>query len=289
MKKIAVASGKGGTGKTTVSLNLYRSFSMDGEDVVLYDCDVEEPNDALFFAEKSVLYEKTVNQLIPVVDTDKCRFCRKCVAYCEFNAISIIPSVQLAQVNSDLCHSCGACTVACPFDAITEKPESIGQITKYDIGFGKGLLEGRLKIGSSMQTMLIKELKREFPEDGALLIYDAPPGTSCPVVETVADADYVMLVTEPTPFGLHDLKLTVELLEELGKPFGVIINKSGLGNEDTHEFLSLKGIEILGEIPFSRKYAAEYAAGNLFENVPDEFAAVYEQIIEKVGHHLAEL
>jgi MinD superfamily P-loop ATPase len=289
VKKIAVASGKGGTGKTTVSLNLYRSFSLDGEDVALYDCDVEEPNDALFFTEKSVQNEKTVNQLIPVIDTAKCGFCRKCVTYCEFNAITIVPSVQLAQVNSGLCHSCGACSVACPFDAITEQPESIGEITKYDVGFGQGLWEGRLQIGSTMQTMLIKEVKREFPENGVLLIYDAPPGTSCPVVETVADVDYVILVTEPTPFGLHDLKLTVELLEELGKPFGVVINKSGLGNRETHEFLSRKGIEVLGEIPFSRKYAAAYAAGNLFDQVPDELEAVYHQITEKVGHYLAAL
>jgi len=289
VKKIAVASGKGGTGKTTVSLNLYRRFSMDGEDVVLYDCDVEEPNDALFFPEKIMIENKPVNQLIPVIDSEKCQFCRKCVTYCEFNAIVIIPSVKLAQVNSDLCHSCGACSVACPLDAITEKPESIGQITKYNTGYGQGLLEGRLKIGSAMQTMLIKELKNEFPEQGSLLIYDAPPGTSCPVVETVANADYVILVTEPTPFGLHDLKLTVELLDELEKPYGVVINKSGLGNHETHEFLSEKGIEILGEIPFSREYAAEYAAGNLFENVPEEFETAYQQITGKVGHHLAEL
>jgi len=281
--KIAVASGKGGTGKTTVSVNLFHLMSSySDKKVQLIDCDVEEPNDALFFVNPEPVAQKDAFQLIPEIDTEKCIFCKKCSDWCEFNAITIVPNLSFAEVNESLCHSCGACTLACPEEAITEKEKSLGKITRYRVGEEQFLTEGRLKVGSSMQTTLIKKLKNSIHHNGTITIYDAPPGTSCPVVETVADADFIVLVTEPTPFGLHDLKITVELLEELRKPYGVIINKAGLGDRRVYNFLEEKKIELLGEIPFNRKYAESYSNGELLKNIPQNMLEVYRNIADKI-------
>jgi MinD superfamily P-loop ATPase len=283
VKKIAIASGKGGTGKTTVSVNLYHFINkLKKEKVLLVDCDVEEPNDLLFFQDAEVTNEETINQLVPRIDNDKCTYCRKCVEWCEYNAIVVIPPVQFAEVNASLCHSCGACLVACEFDAMKEYPEPIGKVTHYKTDSGEMLVEGKLKIGSSMQTMLIKELKKRVPEDAGWILFDAPPGTSCPVVETVSDVDYIVLVTEPTPFGLHDLSLMVELLKEIDKPFGVIINKAGLGDNKVYNYLKDENIEIIGEIPFDKDYASKYAEGSLLSNITPEIEKRYVEIIEKL-------
>jgi MinD superfamily P-loop ATPase len=281
--KIAVASGKGGTGKTTVSVNLYQAVSKQlSSSVLLVDCDVEEPNTVLFFPEAKLTDEIPVDQLIPVIDRDKCTYCRKCVEYCEFNAIVVIPPVRFAEVNSSLCHSCGACAVACEYDAISERAESIGKLKRYRLGAGKGILEGNLKIGSAMQTMVIRSLKKAIPGDVDIVILDAPPGTSCPVVETLSDADFVLLVAEPTPFGLHDLKLMVGMIREAGKTFGVVVNKSNLGDRELYAYLDRESIEITGEIPFSLAYASQYARGDLFSNIPDEIREAYEGIVTKL-------
>lgn len=226
-RTIAIASGKGGTGKTTVATNLYRLINeqQPGE-VMLVDCDVEEPNDILFFPGTSMVHQSSVIQEIPFIDSSKCIYCRRCVDYCEFNAILVIPPVKFAEVNSSLCHSCGACQVACESDAILLRDHPIGTITHYKDKIGNGILEGRLKIGSPMQTMVIRSLKKSVPHCNQLTLLDAPPGTSCPVVETVSDADYTILVTEPTPFGLHDLKLMIQLLREIEKPFGVVVKEA---------------------------------------------------------------
>ena len=281
--KIAIVSGKGGTGKTTVAVNLFHFLARDHTSKIqLIDCDVEEPNDILFFPDAKLSSEQMASQLIPEIDNEKCTYCRKCVEYCEFNAIVIIPPTVYAEVNTSLCHSCGACLTACGFDVISEKPERIGTVRHYHIGRYGILSEGRLKIGSAMQTLLIKQVKQQAFMNSDVIIYDAPPGTSCPVVETVLDSDYVILVTEPTPFGLYDLKLTVELLKDLRIPFGVIINKAGLGDHKVHEFLSHEHIELLGEIPFNRNYASKYARGNIFKNIPAEIETQYESIIQKL-------
>lgn len=267
--KIAIASGKGGTGKTTVSVNLFHSlYENTCKNIQLVDCDVEEPNDTIFFNSQHLKENWDITQMVPEIDTTKCTFCRKCVEYCEFNAIVVIPPIQFAEVNTSLCHSCGACSIACKFSAITEKSEPIGIVNHYDVSIGKGVLEGRLKIGSAMQTMLIKELKKKVDNTADLLLFDAPPGTSCPVVETVSDADYVVLVTEPTPFGLHDLKLTVDLLNDIEKPFGIVINKAGLGDNKVYEYIQENEIELIGEIPFDEQFAANYASGNIIQNIP---------------------
>ncbi len=286
--KIAIASGKGGTGKTTVSVNLYYFLSKEFNNrVQLIDCDVEEPNDALFFTGIKQKAEKQIFSLVPVIDNNKCTFCRKCVEWCEFNAISIIEKLKFTDVNHELCHSCGACSVACNFGAITEINKPLGVISNFETGFGKGLVEGRLEIGSAMQTALIKEVKKYTSSDADIILFDAPPGTSCPVVETIADADYVILVSEPTPFGLNDLKITVELLNEISIPFGIIVNKDGLGNNDIYDFIQNNNIELLGKIPFSKSYAGNYSKGELLQIIPPEMENTYLQITKKLKQKIA--
>lgn len=281
--KIAVASGKGGTGKTTVAANLYRAINREHTNhALLVDCDVEEPNDAIFFPESRQVIQTTINQEIPKIDTACCTFCRKCAEYCEFNAIVVIPPANFAEVNSSLCHSCGACLVACPSDAIQVQNEPIGTITRFQDKSGKGILEGRLKIGSAMQTMVIRALKQSIPVDEEVVILDAPPGTSCPVVETISDANYIILVTEPTPFGLHDLKLMLALVRELGLPFGVVINKANLGNGEVYSYLQKENVEILSEIPFNRTYASQYARADLFKMIPEEVSLAHQQVYESL-------
>ena len=282
--RIAVASGKGGTGKTTVATNIYREINRKQvNSALLVDCDVEEPNDALFFQEAKPLIRTTINQEIPFIDTASCTFCRKCAEYCEFNAIVVIPPADFAEVNSSLCHSCGACLVACPSEAMHVQNEAIGTITTYQDKSGNRILEGCLKIGSAMQTNVIRTLKQSIPANESFIILDAPPGTSCPVVETISDVDYIILVAEPTPFGLHDLKLMLALVREIDKPFGVVINKANMGNRDLHEFLEKEQVEILTEIPFSLSYASQYASADLFEKTPVDIQAAHQQIMERLS------
>ena len=281
--RIAVASGKGGTGKTTVAVNIFKLLSRTNQEkVLLVDCDVEEPNAALFFPDTKQVESRPVLQEIPVIDTAKCTFCRNCVGYCEFNAIIVMPPVEFAEVNASLCHSCGACEVACDNEAIWVKDEPIGTITRYNTSTGMGILEGNLKIGSAMQTMVIRSLKKSLLSNNDILLFDAPPGTSCPVVETISDTDYTILVTEPTPFGLHDLKLMVKLVREMEIPFGVVINKTNLGYRGVQEYLHKEDIEILEEIPFKRSYAEQYARGDLFEGVPGEITEAYKRLVQKI-------
>jgi MinD superfamily P-loop ATPase len=281
--KIAIASGKGGTGKTSVSVCLQHFIKkqLTGK-IQLVDCDVEEPNDLLFFPNAKKKQAHKLTQLVPVIDKSKCTFCRKCTDYCEFNAISIIPSIALSQVNSSLCHSCGACLVACEHDAIRETELPIGRINFYQEEDHINLIEGELKIGSAMQTLVIKELKKNVDTANKIILYDAPPGTSCPVVETISDVDFIILVSEPTPFGLHDLKLMVELIKKLNKPFSVIINKVGLGNHDIYDYLKLEQIEILGEIPFTQNFATQYAKGELLNNIPEDISDEFEKITTRL-------
>jgi len=274
---IAVASGKGGTGKTFVSTMLFSVLTPKfRQQLELVDCDVEEPNDLLFFPGIEKISTTEISKSIPVIDPDRCTYCRRCAEYCEFNAIVVLPSISFAEVNKDLCHACGACIVACNDDAITETEEPIGAVHEYHEEHGARIVEGRLKIGSSMQTMLIRKLKKNLAQGILFRIFDAPPGTSCPVVETIADTDYVVLVAEPTPFGLHDLKLMVNLLNEIKKPFGVIINKAGSGDHRLKHFLEEQGITLLGEIPFSRKTAELYADGQLLTKTD---TAISQQMI----------
>ena len=281
--KISVASGKGGTGKTTVSLNLYHLIAREHpQAVMLVDCDVEEPNAALFFPQAIKGSSVPVNQEIPVIDTEKCTFCRKCVEYCEFNAILVIPPAGYAEINPVLCHSCGACRVACKNAAIWIREEPVGHLTHYQTETGRGITDGTLNIGSPMQTMVIRALKKSLPPSMDILLFDAPPGTSCPVVETLSGSDYVILVTEPTPFGLHDLKLMMVLVKALKIPVGVVINKAKLGNREVYDYLQEENTEILCEIPFDPVYASQYSRGQLFNEVPAQIAGAYKELTRKL-------
>ena len=194
----------------------------------------------------------------------------------------VIPTVKFAEVNSGMCHSCGACLFACKYGAIEEIPHLIGRVNYYNINSNTRLLEGELSIGSAMQTMLIKELKKRVSDENEIIVYDAPPGTSCPVVETIIDSNYVVLVSEPTPFGMNDLKLMVDLMSEVKKPFGVIVNKAGLGNYEIYEYMNGKGIELLGKIPFNKLFAASYAEGELTKYIPDEVSESIDRIMDKL-------
>jgi len=283
--KVAITSGKGGTGKTTVAVNLFSTiFDKWTKNVRLIDCDVEEPNDLLFFQNITAAKDRTVSQMIPVIDSEKCTFCRKCEDYCEFNAISILSSVKYTHVDLDLCHSCGACLHACKYDAISERANPIGRITTCKTKLGAEIIEGSLRIGSPMQTKVIKELKQELNKKDGIVIYDAPPGTSCPVVETVSDADYVILVSEPTPFGLYDLRLTVDLMREMKKPFGLVVNKAGLGDREIYKYLEKEEIELLAEIPFDKNYAMQYAKGKILSDIPPLIEQEYLKLAINLKH-----
>jgi MinD superfamily P-loop ATPase len=281
--KIAIVSGKGGTGKTTIAVNLFHFFirNQSGR-IQLVDCDVEEPNVLIFFPEAKKIDDEIIFQLIPEINSDKCNFCRKCAEYCEFNAIVVIPQVQFAQINASLCHSCGACLMACNKNAVTEIPHPVGMVNFYELREGCRVSEGKLRIGSARQTMLIRELKKRIPDDNDIIIYDAPPGTSCPVVETMSDADYVVIVAESTLFGLHDLRIMTDLLTEIKKSFGVLVNKAGLGDHSIHRYLEKQGIDIIGEIPFNQEYASNYAKGRLFDKIPEKISMGYARMEEKL-------
>jgi MinD superfamily P-loop ATPase len=285
--KIAIASGKGGTGKTSISVNLFHSFNQIYP-TTLVDCDVEEPNDLIFFPSSKKKGSTDIQLKVAQIDNEKCTYCRKCVDWCEFNAITVIPPVSYTKIDTQLCHACGACLHACPHEAIFEVDHQIGEVHQYQLSPNGFLEEGNLKIGSPMQTSLIKALKKNLNSDAEVVLFDAPPGTSCPVVETISDTDYIVLVTEPTPFGLHDLKLMIDLLKEVKIPFGVVVNKAGLGFQDTYQYLIENHIELLAEIPFSKDYASLYSTGDILNNRPEEFENIYQQLSHKITQKLKE-
>ena len=271
---ISVASGKGGTGKTTVATNLVHSI---GTNVQLLDCDVEEPNAHLFL---NLSFEPTeaVSVPIPEINEDRCTYCGKCSDICQFKAIAIVNENVL--VFEELCHSCGGCWKVCPEGAITQNGREVGVIQKGHYN-GIDFTHGKLRVGEAMSPPLIKKV-RSFENPDRVTIIDAPPGTSCPVIASMKDTDFVLLVTEPTPFGLHDLKLAVGAVEILDIPLGLVINRSDLGDSKVKEYAHEMGLPILMEIPFNREIAEAYSRGEmLVELMPewkDRFLELYHKI-----------
>ncbi|HRW64027.1 MAG TPA: ATP-binding protein [Bacteroidales bacterium] len=273
--KIAIASGKGGTGKTTLSANL-AAFLSENESVVLADLDVEEPNSGLFIRGKLV-YEEEKYKMIPNWDEDVCTLCGECQKNCNFHAvIQLGPQIL---VFPELCHSCYACSELCPVNALPMVPQRMGQLKQFwynNIDF----IESRLDIGQEQAVPLIAQtiefVDTHFDND-IIQLFDSPPGTSCPVIEATKEADYVILVTEPTPFGLHDLKLAVETMKALKKEFGVVINRYGVGNDDVVEYCLQENIPVLAKIPNSRKVAEIYSKGQL---IYDKIPEIKEQFVK---------
>ena len=255
---IAIASGKGGTGKTTVAVNMAAVLSRASISVRLMDCDVEEPN-AHIFLRPIMTSRESAFVSVPVVDEEKCDGCGRCGEACRFSAIVALGAKAITF--PALCHSCGGCIMACPKKAITESSREIGLIEK---GTSQGIefIHGYLKIGEAMSPPLIRAVKKQAACDGVTII-DAPPGTSCPVIQAIRGSDYVILVTEPTPFGLHDLNLAVETVRQLGIPCGVVVNRVGIGDARTHDYCNLRDIRIIGEIPDDRRAAEAYSRGEL--------------------------
>ena len=271
---ISVASGKGGTGKTTVATNLAVTL---GPGVQLLDCDVEEPN-AHLFINPSIEEVETVTTPVPEVDEKKCTLCKKCGEICQFKAIVVIGETVLPF--HELCHSCGGCVEVCPEKAISETGRELGVIERGKRD-GLDFVHGRLRVGEAMSPPLIKKV-RSFTSPDRLTIIDAPPGTSCPVIAAMKGADFVLLVTEPTPFGLHDLKLAVEAVKVLGIQSGLIINRSDIGDDQVKAYAQQKGLPVLMEIPFDRSIAEAYSRGELLVEVlpqyKDQFVELYHRI-----------
>jgi MinD superfamily P-loop ATPase len=271
---ISIASGKGGTGKTTVATNLAASLE---KDVQLLDCDVEEPNSHLFI--RPLIEDvKTISTPVPEVDMEKCTLCGKCSEICQFQAIVVIGETVLPF--PELCHSCGGCMEVCPEKAISEVNREVGVI---ESGHRNGMefIYGRLRIGEAMSPPLIRKV-REYTRPGVLTIIDAPPGTSCPVIVSMKDADFVLLVTEPTPFGLHDLKLAVGAVRILGIPCGLVINRSDIGDDKVREYANTEGVPILMEIPFDRKIAESYSRGEMFVEVLPEWKERFKGLLHRI-------
>ena len=260
--RLAIASGKGGTGKTFVAVNLFQALKESGRDVILADCDAEAPNAASYFALEPAGSEEVCQQ-VPVINRDSCTWCGKCHEYCHYNAIFILPPMKIIQVMEELCHGCGACSEACEFGAITEKPVPLGRISRYSFDGKECFLEASMNTGNMSPVKVIKAAVRRTGEYKGTVILDAPPGTSCPFIHTVAKADFVILVTEPTPFGLSDLRQSVETLRLMEKPFGVLLNKTGIGDDRVQCYLEEEGIGLLMEIPFDRDLAKIYSGGGL--------------------------
>ncbi|RKY56459.1 MAG: (4Fe-4S)-binding protein [Candidatus Neomarinimicrobiota bacterium] len=272
--KIAIASGKGGTGKTTIAVNIAKSL---GENVQLLDCDVEEPNSHIFL-QPEILRVENVSVSIPYVDLSRCTFCGKCQEICQFSAIVVIKNSVL--VFPELCHSCAGCWLVCPENCIAQKERIVGVTEEGENGDIK-FVHGRLDIGEVMSLPLIRAVKNRTA-NSMIVIIDAPPGTSCPVIEAVSGSDFVILVTEPTPFGLHDLVLAVEVVRTLGISFGVVINRSDIGDNKVREYCDSENIPILFEIPNDRKIAEAYSKGKIIIDIYPEYRRKFLDLYEKI-------
>jgi MinD superfamily P-loop ATPase len=275
---ISIASGKGGTGKTTVATNLAVSIESG---VQLLDCDVEEPNSHLFI-KPSIEGTRIITTPVPEVNKQKCTLCGKCADICQFKAIVVIADTVLTF--PEMCHSCGGCMEVCPEQAITETKRELGVIEN---GHRNALefVHGRLRIGEAMSHPLIKKV-REYTREDMLTIIDAPPGTSCPVIASMKNADFILLVTEPTPFGLNDLKLAVGAVRILGIPCGMVINRSDTGNDQVRQYAEKEKLPILMEIPFERRIAEAYSRGEMIVELYPEWKEKFRDMYNRIEESL---
>jgi MinD superfamily P-loop ATPase len=271
---ISIASGKGGTGKTTVATN----FALPVGDCQLLDCDVEEPNSHIFI-KPEITESRPVGLPVPKVDTDKCTYCGKCAEVCQFSAIAVINENVLTF--PELCHGCGACSALCPENAITEVDRKIGTLEIGKSGEVR-FMHGILEISEAMSPPLIKAVKEEA-DDNYLTIIDVPSGTSCPVIEAANGSDFCVLVTEPTPFGLNDLILAVEMLRILEIPFGVVLNRSDVGDDKVDEYCQKEDIPILLKIPMDRKLAVEYSKGTPLVEAKPEWRSKFIKLFDDIN------
>jgi MinD superfamily P-loop ATPase len=275
--KIAIASGKGGTGKTTISTNLALSLARAGQQIQYIDCDVEEPNGHIFL--KPVIDStEDVTVGVPEVDLKKCTGCGKCGQLCQYSAILSVKDSVL--VFEQLCHSCGGCMAICPTNAIKEKQRKIG-IAEFGSSNGIAFGQGKLDIGAIQSPAVIRYVKRKI-KNNSIVVLDAPPGTSCPVIEAVKGSDFVLLVTEPTPFGLNDLELAIGVVRELKLPFAVAINRSDIGDDGVVRYCQKEGIEVLLQIPNDRRIAESYSRGVMIIEIIPEYSAHFLKLYERI-------
>ena len=270
---ISIASGKGGTGKTTVATNLALSLG----EAQFFDCDVEEPN-ANIFIKAEIKDSKKVKVRIPKIDKTKCNYCGKCSEFCVYNALAVVKSNVL--VFPELCHSCGGCELICPKNAINWCERVIGKV-EHGHANGIDFYHGLLNVGEMQAIPVIKALKKKVDKKRTVII-DVPPGTSCPVIESIGGSDYCILVTEPTPFGLHDLKLAIEVVRHLNIPFGVIINRDGIGDKKVEVYCQNENIPILLNIPERRKIAHLYSKGIALVSESYEWHEMFGQVFNQI-------
>jgi MinD superfamily P-loop ATPase len=278
---LSIASGKGGTGKTTVATSLALLLSEDGRSVRFLDCDVEEPNAALFLKPEFTAQE-SVGIPVPRVDRDRCTYCGRCSEVCAYNAIAVFKGNVL--VFPELCHGCGACSLLCPEDAIVEASREIG-IVKAGAASELKFCQGELNVGEPMAPPLIRAVKNHLDPESVNIV-DAPPGTSCPVIQAVKGSDFTLLVTEPTPFGLNDLRLAVGMMKETGIPFGVLINQADIGDDSVERYCSEESIDVLGRIPHDREIAVAYSKGiPIYSEIP-RFRRTFEELWREIERRI---
>jgi MinD superfamily P-loop ATPase len=271
--KIAIASGKGGTGKTTLAVALAQAA---GKAVHLLDCDVEAPN-ANLFLKGAFVRQRLVTMPVPVVDETKCVGCGACSSFCAFQALVVLGARPV--VSYDLCHGCGGCKRVCPQKAIYETPHRLGTVETFSAG-SITITQGTLDIGAALATPLIRDLKKGAVDD--LIVIDAPPGTSCPVVAALKEVDFVLLVTEPTPFGLNDLRLAVDVVRALGLPFGVVVNRAHEADAFVQPYLTQQRIALLATIPDDPRIARAYAEGIPLLDALPAYKAVFSGLLHKI-------
>jgi MinD superfamily P-loop ATPase len=284
---LTVASGKGGTGKTTVAVSIALSMaSSEANTKVLFlDCDVEEPN-AHLFLKPDLTSREEVAIMVPKVDPSLCQHHGRCAEVCQFHAIAALPNATM--VFPELCHGCAGCLLECPEQAISEQAHPLGIIEAgraNGISFGHGVLT----VGEPMATPIIRRLKKRLNTEHDLAILDAPPGTACPVVESMRGADYLLLVTEPTPFGLHDLRLAVQVgRDELSLPVGVVVNHDGVGDTGVDDYCQSEDIPILMRIPLDRRIAEAYSRGVPLIDALPEYRDRFHQLVKTIERQVSE-